>query len=272
MLGQEAPNFSAMSSQGDINWHDWIEGSWTVLCSHPADFTPVCTSELAALTGLHEEFAKRRTKVAALSCNSVDLHQLWIPDIESMEMARGQAVQFPIIADPYKAIATMYGMIERGAGGDREAGLPAHSCRGVFFIDPQKRLSASFLYPGTTGRDFTEVLRVLDSLQICASHKVATPAGWNNGDTLFVHPDVTDEKADADFKRRGFRGIFRKRKGFSVEAVPSGARYLRETDIPDGHRRNNRADIKKHLAHMVFPTLLILAGAVSERFLQVLRF
>jgi len=216
-LGDEVPNFTADSTVGKIEWHNFIEGSWAILFSHPADYTPVCTTELATVATLMPEFEKRGVKVAAVSCNDTDSHKGWTADIESTSWAKGQKIAYPIIADDKREIVALYGMIdpdEKSSGG-----LPM-TCRAVYIIGPDKKLKLSILYPATTGRNFNEVLRVVDSLQLTATHSVATPVDWKHGDKCMVVPAMSDEAAKE------------KLGGFEVVAVPSGKPYIRMTADP----------------------------------------
>jgi len=199
-------------------WHEYIDGSWAVLFSHPADFTPVCTTELGSVATFMPEFEKRGVKVAALSCNDSASHKAWIKDIEATDFAGSSKISYPIIADPGRDIAIAWGMLdpeEKDA-----AGLPM-TCRAVFIVKPDKSLALSILYPATTGRNFSEVLRVIDSLQLTANFSVATPANWSSGKKCMVVPGLTDEEANAKFA-----------KGFTKVEVPSGKGYIRLTEDP----------------------------------------
>ena len=216
-LGCEVPDFEAETTQGTIKWHSYIAGSWAILFSHPADFTPVCTTELGAVADLMGEFENRGVKVAALSCDTTEHHKEWIKDIEATEYTTSP-VSYPIISDPKREIAAQYGMLDPA---EKDAkGIPL-TCRAVFVINPQKKLALSILYPATTGRNFDEVLRVIDSLQLTATKSVATPANWTKGKTCMVLPTVSDDDAKKAFPR-----------GFKVTEVPSGKRYLRITPDP----------------------------------------
>eukprot|EP00238_Polyblepharides_amylifera_P000821 CAMPEP_0196571492 /NCGR_PEP_ID=MMETSP1081-20130531/1659_1 /TAXON_ID=36882 /ORGANISM="Pyramimonas amylifera, Strain CCMP720" /LENGTH=253 /DNA_ID=CAMNT_0041888461 /DNA_START=64 /DNA_END=825 /DNA_ORIENTATION=+ len=221
-LGELVPDFDAQTSTGPISWHKWIAGSWAILCSHPADFTPVCTTELGALAKLMPEFETRGVKVAALSCNDEQMHKDWIKDIEATDFSKGCKVDYPIIADPKREIATKYGMLDPEE--KNAAGLPM-TCRAVFVIGPDKTLKLSILYPATTGRQFEEILRVIDSLQLTAKHSVATPCNWTSGQKCMVVPSLTDEQANAKFAC-----------GFKKIDVPSGKGYIRLTDDPSGSK------------------------------------
>src|SRR5690349_16896587 len=190
-LGDTAPDFTQESSEGPINFYQWAGDSWVVLFSHPADFTPVCTTELGYTAKLKGEFDKRGVKVLALSIDPVDSHQGWLPDIEETQ---GVKVNFPILADADKKVATLYDMIHPNA--DDKA-----TVRSVFIIGPDKKVKASITYPPSTGRNFDEILRVIDSLQLTAKHKVATPADWKDGQECIVVPALTDEDAAKLFPR-----------------------------------------------------------------------
>ena len=195
-LGDEAPDFSADTTQGPVNFHQWLGDSWGVLFSHPADFTPVCTTELGAVANLSAEFAKRDVKTIALSVDSVDDHNGWIPDINETQNA---AVDFPLIADPERKVAELYGMIHPNA-------LDNLTVRSVFVIGPDKKVKLTLTYPASTGRNFDEILRVIDSLQLTANHSVATPVNWTNGDDCIVVPALSDEEATGKFPK-GFTAV-----------------------------------------------------------------
>ena len=188
-LGDKVPNFSAETTQGKIDFHTWIGESWTILFSHPADFTPVCTTELGRVQALSEEFSKRGVKLIALSCDSVESHHGWINDIKAYNNLT--EFSYPIIADPGRDVAEMYGMMDPDE--KDAAGVPL-TCRAVFIIGPDKTLKLSLLYPATTGRNFDEILRVVDSLQLTASKKVATPVDWRQGGSCMVVPSVKQEQ------------------------------------------------------------------------------
>ena len=211
-------DFSAETTAGPMKWHEYIGGSWAVLFSHPADFTPVCTTELGSVASLKEEFDKRGVKVAALSCNDTESHNAWVKDIEHLDFSGKKSVTYPIISDPKREIAVLYGMLDPE---EKDAeGLPM-TCRAVFITKPDKTLALSILYPATTGRNFKEVLRAIDSLQLTANHSVATPADWTSGKDCMVVPSLSDEEATAKFA-----------KGFTKLSVPSGKGYLRVTSDP----------------------------------------
>lgn len=184
-LGDIAPDFTADTTEGEISFHDWKSGSWAVLFSHPKDFTPVCTTELGYTAKLKDEFAKRNAKVLALSVDSVADHKNWVGDIEETQ---GQAVNFPIIGDTDRNVATLYDMIHPNAN-------DTLTVRSVFLIDPNNKVRLTITYPASTGRNFDEILRVLDSLQLTDGYKVATPVNWKHGDDVIVVPALSDEEA-----------------------------------------------------------------------------
>lgn len=191
-LGEVAPDFTQDSTDGTINFHEWIGNEWVVLFSHPADFTPVCTTELGRTAALKEEFAKRNVKAIALSIDSVEDHNAWVGDIEETQ---GTAVNFPIIADVDKKVATLYDMIHPNA--DTTA-----TVRSVFVIDSNKKIRMTLTYPASTGRNFTEILRVIDSLQLTDNHKVATPVEWKDGEDCIIVPSMKDpEEIKANFPK-----------------------------------------------------------------------
>jgi alkyl hydroperoxide reductase subunit AhpC len=194
-LGDEAPNFTADTTAGPIDFHAYLGNGWGVLFSHPADFTPVCTTELGAVARLVPEFAKRNTKVAAVSVDPIDKHERWLGDIEDVTGARPA---YPLIADPDHAVATRYGMIHPNA--DSTA-----TVRSVFVIGPDKKVKLTLTYPASTGRDFGEILRVLDSLQLTAAYQVATPADWRAGDDVIITTAVSD--ADAAVRFPGYTTV-----------------------------------------------------------------
>jgi alkyl hydroperoxide reductase subunit AhpC len=193
-IGDEAPNFTAETTHGTIRFHDWIGGSWTILFSHPKDFTPVCTTELGYMAYLAPEFEKRGTKVIGLSADSLDDHRRWSRDIEETQ---GRVPDYPIIADADLSVAKLYGMIHPNAGGDGKARTAADNAtvRSVFVIGPDRRIKLTLTYPMSTGRNFDEVLRVLDSIQLTAKHKVATPVNWKSGEDVVILPTVPDAEA-----------------------------------------------------------------------------
>ena len=189
-----APDFKAKTTVGDISFHDWLGDSWGVLFSHPKDFTPVCTTELGYLAGLEPEFAKRNCKILGISVDGVSNHDKWSKDIEA---SQGHAVNYPLIGDPALAVVKLYDMLPADAGDTSEGRTPANNatCRSVFIIGPDKKIKATLTYPMSTGRNFDEVLRLLDSCQLTATEKVATPVNWNQGDDVIILPAVSDEDA-----------------------------------------------------------------------------
>ncbi|MXP62555.1 peroxiredoxin [Roseomonas sp. M0104] len=188
-LGQTAPDFTAETTAGTIRFHDWAGESWVVLFSHPKDFTPVCTTELGEAARLKPEFERRNAKVIGLSVDPLDRHAGWEADIAETQ---GAAVNFPMIADQDRKVSELYGMIHPEAD-------PAVTVRTVFVIDPQKKVRLMLTYPPSTGRNFQEVLRVIDSLQLTDRHKVATPVNWQKGERAIIVPSVTDEQAKERF-------------------------------------------------------------------------
>ena len=200
-----APNFDAQTTQGDINFHEWLGDGWGVLFSHPKDFTPVCTTELGYMAGLEGEFSKRNCKVIGLSIDPVNNHEEWAKDIEETQ---GHAVNFPMIGDHDLAVAKLYNMLpaeEPGSSEGRTAATNA-TVRSVFIVGPDKTIKLMLTYPMTTGRNFDEILRVLDSMQLTAKHKVATPVNWQNGDDVIIVPSVSDEEARGKYPD-GFKTI-----------------------------------------------------------------
>ncbi|MCM0059222.1 MAG: peroxiredoxin [Algoriphagus sp.] len=206
-LGDIAPDFSAESSLGTIRFHEYLGRSWGILFSHPADFTPVCTTELGRTAALQQEFEKRNVKVLALSVDTLDKHVEWIKDINETQQVQ---VGFPILADPDKSIANAYGMIHPNAS-------ETFTVRSLFIIDPDKKVKLTLTYPASTGRNFVEVLRVIDSLQLTANYSVATPANWVQGEDVIVVPSVKTEDALVKFPK-------------GVQLVKP---YLRYTPQPD---------------------------------------
>ena len=197
-LGDEVPDFTAESTQGTIHFHDWIGDGWAVLFSHPKDFTPVCTTELGSVAGLQPEFEKRNCKIVGLSVDSVGDHAEWSKDIEE---TTGNAVGYPLIGDTDLAVAKLFGMLQAsatGSAGERTAADNA-TVRKLFVIGPDKQVKLTLTYPMTTGRNFQEVLRVLDSIQLTANHKVATPADWKQGEDVIIVPSVSNEEAEEKY-------------------------------------------------------------------------
>ena len=197
-LGDTAPDFTAESTQGTINFHEWIGDSWVILFSHPKDFTPVCTTELGYMAKINSEFEKRNVKVIGLSVDSVDDHKSWSKDIEETQ---GHAPNYPMIGDPDLEIAKLYGMIHPNVMGQAKGRTAADNMtvRNVFVIGPDKAIKLIITYPMSTGRNFDEVLRVIDSLQLTAVHKVATPVNWQQGDDVIIVPSISDDDAKAMF-------------------------------------------------------------------------
>ena len=206
-LGDEAPDFTIESTEGEIQFHQWLGTGWGILFSHPADYTPVCTTELGTVAKLKEEFAKRDVKVAALSVDSLDDHKGWVNDINETQ---NTTVDYPIIADPDRTVANLYDMIHPNA-------LDNMTVRSVFIIGPDKKIKLMLTYPASTGRNFAELLRVIDSLQLTANYSVATPANWKDGEDCIITPAVSNEQAKEKFP-----------KGFT-EVKP----YLRVTPQPN---------------------------------------
>ena len=196
-LGDTAPDFQADTTEGSISFHDWIGDSWAVLFSHPKDFTPVCTTELGYMASIKPEFDKRNTKIVGLSADALGRHEDWAKDIEETQ---GTAPNYPIIADPELKVAKAYGMLAADAEA-HDARTPAdnQTVRNVFVIGPDKKIKLILVYPMTTGRNFDEVLRVLDSLQLTANHKVATPAQWQQGENVIIAGSVSNDDAKEIF-------------------------------------------------------------------------
>jgi alkyl hydroperoxide reductase subunit AhpC len=193
-IGDLAPDFEAESTQGRIRFHDWIGNSWAVLFSHPKDFTPVCTTELGYMAKIAPEFTKRDVKIIGLSVDPVDSHAKWALDIKETQ---GFAPNYPMIGDPDLKISKLYGMLPAAASGDASARTPAdnQTVRNVFVIGPDKKINLILVYPMTTGRNFDEVLRVIDSLQLTAKHRVATPVNWKQGEDVIIAGSVSDAEA-----------------------------------------------------------------------------
>ena len=199
-INAEAPNFTADTTQGPINFHDWIGNGWAILFSHPKDFTPVCTTELGYMARLQPEFAKRNTKILGLSVDPVDNHKRWSKDIEETQ---GYAVNYPMIGDPQLKVAMAYDMLPEGAGSSSEGRTAADNAtvRSVFIIGPDKKIKAMLTYPMSSGRNFDEVLRLLDSCQLTAKHQVATPVNWKPGEDVIIPPAVSDEQAKQKYPK-----------------------------------------------------------------------
>jgi alkyl hydroperoxide reductase subunit AhpC len=203
-INEEAPNFTAQTTQGDIDFHKWIGDGWAILFSHPKDFTPVCTTELGYMAKLEPEFKKRNTKIIGLSVDPVGSHSKWVNDIEETQ---GAKVNYPMIGDPELKVAKLYNMLPADEPGTSEGRTPANNAtvRTVFVIGPDKRIKLMISYPMTTGRNFDEILRVLDSIQLTTKHKVATPVNWKNGDDVIIVPAVSDEEAKQKYP--GFKTL-----------------------------------------------------------------
>lgn len=199
-IGDEAPDFTADTTEGTINFHEWIGDGWAILFSHPKDFTPVCTTELGYMAGLKPEFDKRNTKIIGLSIDPVEDHKNWVGDIKETQ---GHAVNYPLIGDTDLKVAKLYDMIHPNASGNAKGRTAADNAtiRSVFVIGPDKKIKLILTYPMTTGRNFDEVLRVLDSMQLTAKHKVATPVNWKPGEDVIIVPAVSDEEAKQKYPR-----------------------------------------------------------------------
>ena len=197
-INSEAPDFSADTTQGKINFHEWIGNGWAILFSHPKNFTPVCTTELGYMAGLQPEFAKRNTRIIGLSVDPVVDHERWSRDIEETQ---GHAINYPLIGDPELEIAKAYDMLPENAGTTSQGRTAADNAtvRSVFVIGPDKKIKAMLTYPMSTGRNFDEVLRLLDSCQLTAKHKVATPVNWKHGEDVIIVPAVSDDEARQKF-------------------------------------------------------------------------
>jgi len=197
-INSEAPNFTAETTQGNINFHEWIGNGWAILFSHPKNFTPVCTTELGYMAGLKSEFDKRNCKIIGLSVDPVGSHSRWAKDIEETQ---GHAVNYPMIGDPQLKVAKLYDMLPAEAGDASEGRTAADNAtvRAVFIIGPDKKVKAMLTYPMTSGRNFDEVLRLLDSLLLTAAQPVATPVNWRPGDDVIIVPSVSDEQAREKF-------------------------------------------------------------------------
>ena len=193
-INDEAPDFSADTTQGPINFHEWIGDGWALLFSHPKDFTPVCTTELGSVAGLQPEFEKRNCKILGISVDGVSDHEKWSLDIAA---SQGHAVTYPLIGDPELQVVKLYDMLPADAGDTSKGRTPADNAtaRSVFVIGPDKKIKATLTYPMSTGRNFEEILRLLDSCQLTATKKVATPANWKPGDDVIILPSVSDADA-----------------------------------------------------------------------------
>jgi alkyl hydroperoxide reductase subunit AhpC len=197
-INSTAPDFEAQTTEGPIRFHDWIGDSWAVLFSHPKDFTPVCTTELGNMAKLKPEFERRNTKIIGLSVDPVESHKKWSKDIEETQ---GYAPNYPMIGDPDLKISKLYGMLPAEAGNSSEGRTPAdnQTVRNVYVIGPDKKIKLMITYPMTTGRNFDEVLRVIDSLQLTAKHKVATPVNWKPGEDVIIAGSVSDDDAKKQY-------------------------------------------------------------------------
>jgi len=197
-INNEAPNFSAETTEGKIDFHGWIGNGWAILFSHPKDFTPVCTTELGYLAKLKPEFDKRNCKVLGLSVDPVSDHKRWAKDIEETQ---GTALNYPLIGDPELKVAKLYDMLPAEAGTTSQGRTPADNAtvRSVFIVGPDKKIKAMLTYPMSSGRNFDEVLRLVDSCQLTAKHQVATPVNWKHGEDVIIVPSVSDEQAKAKF-------------------------------------------------------------------------
>jgi alkyl hydroperoxide reductase subunit AhpC len=195
-LGDEAPDFTAETTEGTINFYEWLGDGWGVLFSHPKDFTPVCTTELGTVAKLKSEFEKRNAKVIAISVDPIDSHKNWVPDINETQST---TVNFPIIADPDRKVADLYGMIHPNAS-------DTVTVRSVFIVGPDKKIKLTITYPQSTGRNFQEILRVLDSLQLTANYSVSTPADWKDGEDVIIAPAINNDDAKKKFPK-GFKEL-----------------------------------------------------------------
>ncbi|HEX9694723.1 MAG TPA: peroxiredoxin [Actinomycetota bacterium] len=202
-IGDEAPDFTAETTEGKIGFHEWIGDQWAILFSHPKDFTPVCTTELGYMAGLQPEFERRNTKIIGLSVDPVADHDRWKGDIEETQ---GHAVKYPLIADADLNVAKQYDMLQADAAEGKRTAVDNQTVRSVFLIGPDKKVKAMLVYPMSTGRNFDEVLRVLDSIQLTARHTVATPVNWKPGDDVIIPVSVSDEDAKKKYPQ-GYKTI-----------------------------------------------------------------
>jgi alkyl hydroperoxide reductase subunit AhpC len=202
-IGDEAPNFKANTTEGSIDFHEWIGNSWAILFSHPKDFTPVCTTELGYVAKLKPEFDKRNTKAIGLSIDPVSDHEKWVGDIAETQ---GYAVNYPLIGDDDLVVAKLYDMIHPNASGSSRTAQDNATVRSVFIIGPDKKTKAILIYPMSAGRNFDEILRLLDAIQLNAQHQVATPVNWKNGDDVIIPPTVSNEDAAKKYPD-GFKTI-----------------------------------------------------------------
>jgi thioredoxin-dependent peroxiredoxin len=202
-IGDEAPDFTAETTEGKINFHEWIGDKWAILFSHPKDFTPVCTTELGYMAGLKAQFDRRNTKIIGLSVDPVSDHKAWVKDIKETQ---GHEVTYPMIGDSDLAVAKLYDMIHPNASGGKRTAVDNATVRSVFIVGPDKKVKAMLIYPMTAGRNFDEVLRLLDSLQLSAKHSVATPVNWKPGDDVIIPASVSDEDAREKYPQ-GFKTL-----------------------------------------------------------------
>ncbi|UZJ43155.1 peroxiredoxin [Marinimicrobium sp. C6131] len=204
-IGSTAPDFTAQTTEGEINFHEWIGDSWAILFSHPKDFTPVCTTELGYMAKLKPEFDKRNTKIIGLSVDPVDNHAAWAKDIEETQ---GTAPNYPMIGDTDLNVAKLYDMLPEDESGSSDGRTAADNAtvRAVFIIGPDKKIKAQLIYPMTSGRNFDEILRLLESVQLTSKHTVATPVNWKNGEDIIIPPSVSDEDAKKKFPE-GFKTL-----------------------------------------------------------------
>jgi len=202
-IGDEAPDFTVETTEGTINFHEWIGDKWVILFSHPKDFTPVCTTELGYVARLKPDFDKRNTKAIGLSVDPVSDHRAWVGDIEETQ---GYAVNFPLIGDADLVVSKLYDMIHPNASGGKRTAVDNATVRSVFIIGPDKKVKAMLIYPMSAGRNFNEVLRLLDALQLNAKHTVATPVNWNQGEDVIIPTSVSDEDAKKKYPQ-GFKTL-----------------------------------------------------------------
>jgi len=202
-IGDEAPDFAIETTEGKIRFHEWMEGKWAILFSHPKDFTPVCTTELGYMARLKPEFDKRNCKVIGLSVDPVSDHTAWVKDIQETQ---GHAINYPLIGDPDLVVAKLYDMIHPNASGGKRTAVDNATVRSVFVVGPDKKIKAMLVYPMSTGRNFDEVLRLLDSVQLTAKHTVATPVNWKPGEDVIIPTSVSDEDAKKKYPH-GFKTL-----------------------------------------------------------------
>ncbi len=202
-IGDEAPDFTVATTEGPIRFHEWIGDNWVILFSHPKDFTPVCTTELGYVARLKPEFDKRNTKAIGLSIDPVSDHRAWVKDIEETQ---GYAINFPLIGDADLVVSKLYDMIHPNASGGKRTAIDNATVRSVFIIGPDKKVQAMLIYPMSVGRNFEEVLRLLDAIQLNAKHAVATPVNWKQGEDVIIPPSVSDEEAKKKYPH-GFKTL-----------------------------------------------------------------